>query len=25
VSEDHGDQWLNITHTLPPIYAVRFA
>jgi hypothetical protein len=25
ISEDQGDSWANITHTLPPIYAVRFA
>lgn len=25
VSEDQGDSWTNVTHTLPPIYAVRFA
>ncbi len=25
VSEDQGDSWREITHTLPPIYAVRFA
>ena len=25
VSEDQGDNWIGITHTLPPIYAVRFA
>jgi hypothetical protein len=25
VSEDQGDSWVCITHTLPPIYAVRFA
>ncbi|HJZ59544.1 MAG TPA: sialidase family protein [Gemmataceae bacterium] len=25
ISEDQGDQWSNITCTLPPIYAVRFA
>jgi hypothetical protein len=24
VSEDAGDNWMNVTHTLPPIYAVRF-
>jgi hypothetical protein len=24
ISEDQGDQWSNITYTLPPIYAVRF-
>jgi hypothetical protein len=24
VSEDQGDNWVCITHTLPPIYAVRF-
>jgi len=24
VSEDQGDSWVCITHTLPPIYAVRF-
>lgn len=25
VSEDQGDSWREITHTLPPIYSVRFA
>ena len=25
VSEDQGDHWSGVTHTLPPIYAVRFA
>ena len=25
VSEDKGDNWSMVTHTLPPIYAVRFA
>ena len=25
VSEDQGDNWVCVTHTLPPIYAVRFA
>jgi photosystem II stability/assembly factor-like uncharacterized protein len=25
VSEDQGDSWSCITHTLPPVYAVRFA
>ena len=25
VSEDQGDSWAAVTHTLPPIYAVRFA
>jgi ligand-binding sensor domain-containing protein len=25
VSEDQGDSWACISHTLPPIYAVRFA
>jgi hypothetical protein len=25
VSEDQGDSWSGVTHTLPPIYAVRFA
>ena len=24
VSEDQGDSWSSITHTLPPVYAVRF-
>jgi hypothetical protein len=24
VSEDRGDNWSTVTHTLPPIYAVRF-
>ena len=24
ISEDQGDQWSNVTCTLPPIYAVRF-
>ncbi len=25
VSENQGDQWTIVTHTLPPVYAVRFA
>jgi hypothetical protein len=25
VSEDQGDDWACVSHTLPPIYAVRFA
>jgi hypothetical protein len=25
VSEDQGDNWECVTHTLPPIYAVQFA
>jgi hypothetical protein len=25
VSEDQGDGWSCVTHTLPPVYAVRFA
>jgi hypothetical protein len=25
ISEDQGDSWSEITHTLPPIYAVEFA
>jgi hypothetical protein len=25
VSEDQGDSWTCVTHTLPPVYAVRFA
>lgn len=25
VSEDQGDSWSNVSNTLPPIYAVRFA
>ena len=24
VSENQGDSWACVTHTLPPIYAVRF-
>jgi hypothetical protein len=24
ISEDQGDSWDMISHTLPPIYAVRF-
>ena len=24
VSEDQGDSWTNVCHTLPPVYAVRF-
>ncbi len=24
VSEDQGDSWTSVTHTLPPVYAVRF-
>lgn len=25
VSEDQGDSWQNVTYSLPPVYAVRFA
>ncbi len=25
VSEDQGDSWMCVTHTLPPIYSVRFS
>jgi hypothetical protein len=25
ITEDGGDYWTEVTHTLPPIYAVRFA
>ncbi len=25
VSEDQGDNWACVTHTLPPVYAVRFS
>ncbi len=25
ISEDQGDSWSEITHTLPPVYAARFA
>jgi hypothetical protein len=25
VSEDQGDSWTEVTHTLPPVYAVQFA
>jgi len=25
VSEDQGDSWSGVTHTLPPVHAVRFA
>jgi hypothetical protein len=25
VSEDQGDSWAMVSHTLPPVYAVRFA
>ncbi len=25
VSEDQGESWISVTHTLPPIYAVNFA
>jgi hypothetical protein len=25
ISEDQGDSWTCVTHTLPPVYAVRFA
>jgi hypothetical protein len=25
VSEDQGDSWTEVSHTLPPVYAVRFA
>jgi hypothetical protein len=24
ISEDQGDSWSGVTHTLPPIHAVRF-
>ena len=24
VSEDQGDGWVGVTHTLPPVHAVRF-
>lgn len=24
VSEDQGDSWANVSHSLPPVYAVRF-
>ena len=24
ISEDQGDSWVEITHTLPPVYAARF-
>lgn len=24
ISEDQGDSWTNVSHTLPPVYAVRF-
>ena len=24
VSEDQGDSWQEISHSLPPVYAVRF-
>ena len=24
VSENQGDDWAMVTHTLPPVYAVRF-
>jgi hypothetical protein len=24
VSEDQGDHWINVSHSLPPVYAVRF-
>ncbi|MCC2097833.1 MAG: hypothetical protein KDJ29_13125 [Hyphomicrobiales bacterium] len=25
ISEDQGDRWREVSHTLPPVYAVRFA
>ena len=25
VTEDQGDHWQNVSHSLPPVYAVRFA
>jgi hypothetical protein len=25
VTEDQGDSWQNVSHSLPPVYAVRFA
>jgi len=25
ISEDQGDSWTTVSHTLPPVYAVRFA
>ena len=25
VSEDQGDSWMEVSHTLPPVHAVRFA
>lgn len=25
VSENQGDDWAMVSHTLPPVYAVRFA
>jgi hypothetical protein len=25
ISEDQGDAWTQVSHTLPPVYAVRFA
>jgi hypothetical protein len=25
VSEDQGDSWQSVSHSLPPVYAVRFA
>lgn len=24
ISEDQGDDWMEVTHTLPPVYAVQF-
>jgi hypothetical protein len=24
VSEDQGESWVCVTHTLPPVYAVQF-
>ncbi|HLQ88406.1 MAG TPA: hypothetical protein VK148_00035 [Xanthobacteraceae bacterium] len=25
ISEDQGDSWASVTHTLPPVYSVRFS
>jgi len=25
VTEDQGDSWQMVSHTLPPVHAVRFA
>jgi hypothetical protein len=25
ISEDQGEAWVEVTHTLPPVYAVQFA